>query len=440
MSVFRKRNPGDWVQISKYKNRRFSQLAIFAVLFVFVFFGLLFSWREQEKSVSVASAPHEETFVVHQSRLTTRLAVAGTIRAGKLAAVVAPVEGTIAKRAAEIGDYVEAGAILVELDVSEAESRLRDAEAAVLKAAVAANSFENWQSSPDVMRAKRSVETGEDQLANLERQVTDSKKLFDKGIVPRNDYDSLVQQRNQQKTTLEGLRQDLELTLNCGGEKFRRVAELELQNAREKYGNLQAQIAARIVRAPGTGILVRPPTPTQSQSVNVSPIEVGARVSQGQPLFSIADTKTLVATGKVDELDVNALRLGADVEISGEAFPGDPIRGHISGISAEAATDQGARAPSFEIRVSFPNDDERRKAAIKLGMSAKMMIEVHDDNTAMLIPLASIGRDHGSTFVQVRDRETSLLRRQDVALGATTTSYVEVLSGLRADDVIVWTK
>ena len=69
-----------------------------------------------------------------------------------------------------------------------------------------------------------------------------------------------------------------------------------------------------------------------------------------------------------------------------------------------------------------------------------MMIEVHDDNTAMLIPLASIGRDHGSTFVQVRDRETSLLRRQDVALGATTTSYVEVLSGLRADDVIVWTK
>ena len=185
---------------------------------------------------------------------------------------------------------------------------------------------------------------------------------------------------------------------------------------------------------------MKTPTPTQSQSVNVSPIEVGARVSQGQPLFSIADTKTLVATGKVDELDVNALRLGADVEISGEAFPGDPIRGHISGISAEAATDQGARAPSFEIRVSFPNDDERRKAAIKLGMSAKMMIEVHDDNTAMLIPLASIGRDHGSTFVQVRDRETSLLRRQDVALGATTTSYVEVLSGLRADDVIVWTK
>ncbi len=339
------------------------------------------------KTEALASVSQEETFVVHQSRLTTRLAVAGSIHAGKLIAIIAPVEGVIARQAAVVGDYVVAGSTLVELDVSEAEARLRDAEAAVLKATVAANSLENWQSSPDVVRAKRSVEIGEDQLASLERQVSDSKKLFDKGIVPRNDYESLAQQRNQQKGTLEGLKQDLETTLSRGSEKFRRVAALELENAREKYDRLQAQIAAKVVKAPGAGILVRPPAQSQSQNGNVTPIEVGARVSQGQPLFSIADTTTLVATGKVDELDVNALRLGADVEITGEAFPGSPIHGRISGISAEAAVDPNGRAPNFEIRVAFTADDERRKAAIKLGMSAKMMIEVRDDNLAMLVPL-----------------------------------------------------
>lgn len=397
-----------------------------------------FSWVFHMKGATKTVLPQEETFVVRQSKLSSRLTTPGIIRAGKQIAVVAPVEGMIAKRATEIGDYVEAGSPLLELDVSEAEGRLRDAEAGVLKAAVAANVLENWQSSPDVMRAKRGVETGESQLANLERQVVDSKKLFDRGIVPRNDYDSLVQQRNQQKVTLEGLRQDLETTLSRGGEQPRRVADLELQNAREKYGHLQAQIAARIIKAPSTGILVRPPATSQSQNANTPSIDVGARVSQGQPLFSIADTTTLVAIGKVDELDVNALRLGADVEISGEAFPGAVIHGHISGISAEASADPGGKAPSFEIRVAFANDDERRKAAIKLGMSAKMMIEVRDDNAATLIPLAAVGRDHGATFVQVRDKGANQLRRQDVALGATTANYVEVLSGLEPGDVLVW--
>ena len=46
-------------------------------------------------------------------------------------------------------------------------------------------------------------------------------------------------------------------------------------------------------------------------------IEPGARVNNGQVLFTIADTQKALGIAKVDEVDVNRIQINQAVEIDG---------------------------------------------------------------------------------------------------------------------------
>ncbi|KQQ40744.1 hypothetical protein ASF58_07075 [Methylobacterium sp. Leaf125] len=90
------------------------------------------------------------------------------------------------------------------MDTGDIESRLREAQAAFLKRSMAINLLDRCSTSPDVTRARRTQETAEASLAVIVRQVTETKNLLDRGIVSRNEYDGLVQQRDSQRNTATG--------------------------------------------------------------------------------------------------------------------------------------------------------------------------------------------------------------------------------------------
>src|SRR5207237_5174461 len=53
--------------------------------------------------------------------------------------------------------------------------------------------------------------------------------------------------------------QDLTATLARGGADSRRLAELELENAKARLADVQRQADGTIVRAPVAGVIVKPP-------------------------------------------------------------------------------------------------------------------------------------------------------------------------------------
>ncbi|MBL7406324.1 secretion protein HlyD, partial [Escherichia coli] len=76
--------------------------------------------------------------------------------------------------------------------------------------------LDRWADSPDVIRARRVLESAEASLTVIERQVPEIKKLLDRGIVSRNEYDGLVQQRDMLRNSAAGASLDLHTTLERG--------------------------------------------------------------------------------------------------------------------------------------------------------------------------------------------------------------------------------
>ncbi|OSQ48273.1 hypothetical protein TALK_08240 [Thalassospira alkalitolerans] len=382
---------------------------------------------------SASMARGEEWMRVNPQAKTLQLDIEGTISAGKSLVIAGPFDGVIQESLVRMGDQVDTGDVLLVMDTTEIMRSYRDAQSAFLKASMAVDVLKNWGVSPKVMRAKRALETTEASLASLEQQVVELKRLLDLGIIPRNEYEGIVDRRNSERDAVKGAREELEVIMAQGDEEGRFLAQLELDNAEATLQDLDRQLANTTVTAEFSGIVVRPPVEEDAR-LPVS-LDAGTHVHKGTALFSIADTSRFVVTGTVDEIDVNRVRPGQRVIITSDVFPGREISGEIISVSAEASLNQnGARMPSFEVVSVFSVDDENLHKAIRIGMSARMTIETYTNpETIIILPSAVIETVDG---YQARIRRDGQIMMVDIELGNSFPSGVEVLSGLRRGDEV----
>lgn len=376
----------------------------------------------------------DRTSVIQPQSVAQHLDITGTIGAGKAIAIVAPFDGVIREKRVQLGDHVDVGDVLVVMDTSEIASRYRDAQSSYIKAAIAADAITNWESSPDVLRARRSLEAAEVSMSMLDRQVSELKSLLDQGIVSRSEYEGLVQQRNAQRNIVAGAKDDLTATLMRGNDDNRQLVMLELENAQSRLSDLKQQMAGAKVATAVAGILTRPPV-NESGAPPLA-TEPGASVTRGAALFSVADTSTFLVTGSVDEIDVNRVKLGQKVDVTSDAFPDHAVEGQVVNVSAEAAgPGNSGRPPSFDVRASFVVEDKELRRAIRIGMSARMTIETYSSEAALIVPPSVIIRSEAGPQVKLQRHGQTVL--QPVQLGTTFPEGVEVVSGLSAGDIVM---
>ncbi|NNU48838.1 HlyD family efflux transporter periplasmic adaptor subunit [Rhizobium sp. WYCCWR 11279] len=395
--------------------------------------ALLWQPRESETQSIGKSTPSERTIVVESQAVSRQLDIVGTIAAGKSVAIVAPFDGVIRERHVQLGDPVRVGDVLVVMDTSDIASRYRDAQSVYLKAAMAADALEKWVNGPDMLRAKRALDVAQGGLATLDRQVGELKVLLDQGIVSRNEFDNLVQQRDTQKNTVDGTRDELDATQARGNDDNRKLVMLELENAQSRLNDLKQQMAGAKVATAVAGILTRPPVNASNREVISA--EPGASVTRGAALFAIADTSSFMVTGVVDEIDVNRIKIGQPVTIASDAFPDQALHGNIVSVSAEADTTAGARSPpKFQVRASFSAPGETLRTSIKIGMSARMTVETYFNPAALLVPTDAVSRNGDQAVLTVVDNKGPAL--VPVILGETFPAGIEVISGLNAGSTV----
>ena len=153
----------------------------------------------------------------------------------------------------------------------------------------------------------------------------------------------------------------------------------------------------------------------------------GAQVEAGKPMFALADCSTMWARLNIPESDLARVKVGQTVELRVESLPGRTFEGRLTWISA--AVDEKSRMASARAEVANP------EGILRANMFAQARILTRSEDGAILVPASSIQRIEGKEFVFVK-LEDDLFDARAVRLGAKLDGKVEILEGLKPEEIV----
>lgn len=327
--------------------------------------------------------------------------VVGTLAAREEVVVSAEVAGRVARLARDLGDRVESGGALVELDPEKLEYRV-EAQRAALAQARAKYGADGDGPLPPLEKVPAVVSSAA-QLADARQQLDRAKNLAAQNLLPQQQLeqaqtrlDTARAANDQALATARQLRADIEAQASS-----LRLAERDLRDA--------------VVRAPFEGFIAER---------LVSP---GQFVQPQTPVMRIVRLHPLKLIAEVPEKFAPWIETGRALEVRVDAYPGQVVTGRLERISPSVS--QKSRA--FAIEGNIPNADGR----LKPGTFARVQITTDHVDRAVVIPASAVQSRYGTNRVFVVT-DGHLVGRE-IVLGDHLGERVEVTQGLDAGTKIV---
>lgn len=390
-----------------------------------------------------ASQPADiPTIVVETKPVSGSITLIGQIEPLQQINVVSPFSGKIADVNFVYGQEVKQGDVLASVDTSEMMVRLRDAQAAVIRATQNEQTLRTWVTGPEVTRAKMNQSRNRAMLDSLKRKLDEARLMFSRGIIPKTELESAEESYENQVMNDQAAADEVQSLLQRSSAENLRIAGMEVKNAVVRRDELQAQINRAVVRTPLSGIVLRPAAgEDERRNTGARPLERGMAVEQGQALVAIGNLEGVIVRSQVDEVNISKIGAGQAAWVSGDAFPGLMLSGSITAVSCQARSTDGGRAesgkpPAFDVTVTVPQLDDIAKAIVRVGMSASAQVTTYENPEALVLPVSAVLSESDSYYVLRRDPATRAFEKVLIQAGITTLDSVEVLYGLNATDVV----
>lgn len=247
---------------------------------------------------------------------------------------------------------------------------------------------------------------------NAKRQYDLDKKLYDKGIIAKNEY----QKTEQEYIYQEGRNNVIKKSVL----EEKRSRDVQLSRINISLSNMQKSI--ELLRKNKENFTVKAPVDGLLSSFN--PI-LGENYNQGQPIgkMDVLDGFKLVAN--VDEFYISKLKVG----IKGSAaVNGENYEIKISKIYPEVVSGQ------FDVELLFTKENVSEN--IKSGMSLKSKVFLSGKTNALLIAKGMFYQSTNGNWVFVLNSDNKAVKRT-IKIGRANPFYYEVLEGLQVGDKVI---
>lgn len=391
------------------------------------------AYLKKTDASAISSSVREGTEILVSSQpLSDVINLAGRFQPVRYVTVNAPFSGKVERVNVQYGDTVRAGQILLTLDTSDLEIKLREARGAYLESEELYRQISTWASSSDVARASRAVTKARISFDNQRKSLEEAERLFKKGIVPTNEVDTLRQQYQAQQLDLRSTEEELRAVQSKGNATNVQLARYKLQNAQARLKQLEKSLANSTVVASTGGIVTRPPHGENGKEIK----SIGRLSSfqQGDALLAIGDLSGFAVVAKADELDVTKIALGQKVRITGEALPGVLLDGVVSAIDLQDGGADSRATPTYAITVVVNQVTPEQRKKIFIGMSALLEI-VAREQSAVMVPHKAVMIDNNTRFVMKRQANGVFVKTL-VEVGSSKADAVEIVRGVVPGDVI----
>ena len=328
-----------------------------------------------------ASEPAFKTVGVTRGGVVEKALAVGAIKPEQEISVKSKISGIVRKVYREVGDYVHAGEPLFELSPDPTPLELTE--------------------------ARREVETTQNSFDQAKRAYDRQDSLKAQGITSSQDWD--IAQKALQET---------ESRLGLAKEKLALV-----EKGRVKSDRLTVE---SIIRAPVSGTVLELAVHEGDPVVPLTTFQAGTA------LATMADMKTLLFKGTVDEIDVGKLSEGLPARIKIGALPDAAVEGRLFKISPKSKTSEGATLFDVEIAIT-----SAKGITLRAGYSANADIVIREKKDILLIPERLVKFENGKASVEVPGTLGAEPVRKEIACGLSDGMNVEVTEGLKDKELVV---
>ncbi len=192
-------------------------------------------------------------------------------------------------------------------------------------------------------------------------------------------------------------------------------ARARMLMAQEAVNQLEDVKKKYTIRAPFSGF------------VTVKHTEIGAWVSQGDPVADVVQLDPIEIRVAVPETYITNVRLGSDAQVRLEATPEEVIVGKINRIVPLAER----RSRTFPVVIRLKNPQQNGEYLLKAGMLAQVTIGVGTEQTALMVPKDALvlnGRAQSIVLIEKDNgSQQDVARVVPVELGVAFGSRIQVI-------------
>ena len=353
---------------------------------------------------SEPEAQQETTFYkkenITNKRLELSIEASGVIEAISSIEIKSKASGEVLFLGAEVGDSVDKGAILGQIDQRTPNNILN--------------------------QAKSDLEASKVRLENAQSQFDRGKELHANASISDKDFEDIEENFAQAKSAL--VRNEV------------------------SFENAKIALDDTIVRSPVRGTIIS--RPVEVGQVISSPTSA---VGGGTVLMTMADLSKVRVRALIDEIDVGKVSIGQIVSIKVAAYRDKEFFGIVKKVEPQARIEQNVT--TFPVLIDIENDEN----LLLLGMNTDVVIEVLNKDVSVSAPTMSLRTrkdiysaasilnipkaevdnflsdyvtgENFSKFIVIKDTKKGP-ELTWVEIGVSDLSNVEVITGLNKDDLV----
>ena len=384
----------------------------------------LVGWRIKKQQA--AAVPRRQVEIVVgvvkplRKDLELKIAYSADVIPNRQVAIFSKVSGYIKRLGADLGDYVRAGQLLVEVDALELNAAVGTAEANVqvaesLLVAARANAVNQ---EANLVRARA---VGDNDTRNAQRL----EDLHGRGLISQMDRDNARTNAESSRAALAAAEAQLAVARSQIETQRSQVtlARANIERERAALKIAQTNLDNTRITAPFPGWIsarnLHPGAAVSSQAAGTSNSSVG--------ILMLQDLDPVKVQVEIEARHIALVRVGSVARVTVDAYPGRTFEARA--VRILQALDPRSRTLGVEMEI--PN----RELLLKPGLYARVELITGHHPNALLLPNEAIAVDGDASAVFVVT--DGIVSRRPVTTGTGEGTLVEITQGLTGDELVI---
>lgn len=329
---------------------------------------------------------------VQRGSVTRTVLATGMLEARELVSVGARVSGQVETLAVALGQTVEAGELIAQIDSQDQQNELLRAEAA---------------------------------LANIEAQIAAKQATLDRAELTLARHRELGAQNYTSREVLEGAEADV-LVYRADLDALR----AQKSSAAVTVSTARVALARTRITAPVAGTVVAVLV-KQGQTVNAA---------QSAPtIVKLADLSVMRVKAEISEADVMEVAPGQRASFTTLGARERPFEAVVRAIEPAPAAIETSDTISSDSAIYYNGllEVANPEGRLRIGMTAEVSIELERAEDVLTVPASAVKRDRAGAHVEVYDRATGTASRREVIIGLSDKITTEIRDGLHEGESVV---